>query len=182
MISPSLFVHLGTQLAPAPLPACYPLRVECSCQVEKVAVHIVVGPLYKVLKNCLSNLRCVWCKMFQIWTFPSAPSTERVPSLAERVAYFRYSINLRISSWRVPALSWTLFPTLCLYGGQMQMKERLLPGNGQSLWWQITYTVYVSLTEYKGKLLAAVENYLVEGKRNIICPKRRENIDKYCYI
>ena len=45
----------------------------------------------------------------------------------------------------------------------MQMKERLLPGNGQSLWWQITYTVYVSLTEYKGKLLAAFENYL-EGR------------------
>ena len=42
--------------------------------------------------------------MIQIWTFPAAPSTERVPSLAERVAYLRYSINLRLFNWRVPAL------------------------------------------------------------------------------
>ena len=32
------------------------------------------------------------------------PSAERVPSLAERVAYSRYSINLRLFNWRVPAL------------------------------------------------------------------------------
>ena len=35
-------------------------------------------------------------KIIQIWTFPAAPSTERVPSPAERVAYLRYSINLRL--------------------------------------------------------------------------------------
>ena len=40
----------------------------------------------------------------QIWTFPAAPSTERVPSVAERVAYLRYSINLQLFNWRVPAL------------------------------------------------------------------------------
>ena len=43
-------------------------------------------------------------KMIQIWSFPADPSTERVPSLAERVAYLRYSINLRLFNWRVPAL------------------------------------------------------------------------------
>ena len=32
------------------------------------------------------------------------PSTERVPSLAQRVAYLRYLINLRLFNWRVPAL------------------------------------------------------------------------------
>ena len=42
--------------------------------------------------------------MIQIWTFPADPSTERVPSLAERVAYLRYPINLRLFNWRVPAL------------------------------------------------------------------------------
>ena len=73
--------------------------------MEKVAVHIVVGPLYKVLKNCLIEACDVFgVKMIQIWTFPAAPSTERVPRLAERVAYLRYSINLRLFSWQVPAL------------------------------------------------------------------------------
>ena len=43
-------------------------------------------------------------RMIQISTFPVAPSTERVPSLAERVASLRYSINLRILNNRVPAL------------------------------------------------------------------------------
>ena len=43
-------------------------------------------------------------KMIQIWTFQAAPSTERVPSLAEQVAYLKYSINLRLFNWRVPAL------------------------------------------------------------------------------
>ena len=43
-------------------------------------------------------------KMIQIWTFPAYPSTERVPSLAEREAYLRYPINLRLFKWRVPAL------------------------------------------------------------------------------
>ena len=43
-------------------------------------------------------------KMIQISTFPAAPSTERVPSLAERVASLRYSINLRFLNNRVPAL------------------------------------------------------------------------------
>ena len=43
-------------------------------------------------------------KKIQIWTFPPAPSTELVPSLAERVGYVRYSINLRSFNWRVPAL------------------------------------------------------------------------------
>ena len=44
-------------------------------------------------------------KMIQISTFPAAPSTERVPSLAERVASLRYSINLRFLNNRVPALT-----------------------------------------------------------------------------
>ena len=65
----------------------------------------VVGPLYKVFNNCLLQACDVFdVKMIQIWTFPAAPSTERVPSLAERVAYLRYSINLWLFNWRVPAL------------------------------------------------------------------------------
>ena len=51
--------------------------------------------------------------MIQIWTFPAAPSTERVASLAERVAYLRYSINLRLFNWRVPALVFMYNP-VCL--------------------------------------------------------------------
>ena len=47
-------------------------------------------------------------KMIQIWTFPADPSTERVPSLAELVAYLRHPINLRFFNWRVPALLITL--------------------------------------------------------------------------
>ena len=43
-------------------------------------------------------------RRIQISTFPAAPSTERVPSLAERVASLRYSINLQILNNRVPAL------------------------------------------------------------------------------
>ena len=43
-------------------------------------------------------------KIIQIWTFPAASSTERVPSLAERITYLRYAINLRLFNWRVPAL------------------------------------------------------------------------------
>ena len=71
-----------------------------SRQVEKVAVHIVVGPLYKVLKNCLLQACVVFdVKMIQIWTFPPVLSTERVPSLAERVAYLRHPINLRLFHW-----------------------------------------------------------------------------------
>ena len=46
-------------------------------------------------------------KMIQTLTFPAAPSTERVPSLAERVAYLRHPINLRLFNWRVPALVMT---------------------------------------------------------------------------
>ena len=46
-------------------------------------------------------------KMIQMWTFPADPSTERVPSLAERVAYFRHPINLRLFNLRVPALMQT---------------------------------------------------------------------------
>ena len=60
ILLPFLQVQLGFQPAPAPLPAAlvvhlevFPLRVECSRQVEKVAVHIGVAPLNKVLKNCL---------------------------------------------------------------------------------------------------------------------------------
>ena len=94
ILLPFLQVQLGSQLAPAPLPAAlvvhlevFPLRVECSRQVEKVAVHNIVGPPYKVLKNCLLQACDVFdVNMIQIWTFPAAPSTERVPSLAERVA------------------------------------------------------------------------------------------------
>ena len=85
-------LQLGPQLAPAPLHAAlvvhlegFPLRIECSRQVKKVAV----------LTNCLLQACNVFdVKMIQIWTFPAAPSTDRVPSLAERVAYLRYSINL----------------------------------------------------------------------------------------
>ena len=43
-------------------------------------------------------------KVIQISTFPAAPSTERVPSLAERVASLRYSINLQLLNNRVPGL------------------------------------------------------------------------------
>ena len=72
---------------------------------EKVAVNTVVGLLFKVLKNCLLQACDVFdVKMIQIWTFPAALSTERVPSLAKLVAYLRYSINLRLFNWRVPAL------------------------------------------------------------------------------
>ena len=46
-------------------------------------------------------------KMIQISTFPAAPSTERVPSLAERVASLRYSINLQLLNNRVPGLDGT---------------------------------------------------------------------------
>ena len=46
-------------------------------------------------------------KMIQISTFPAAPSTERVPSLAERVASLRYSINLQLLNNRVPGLEST---------------------------------------------------------------------------
>ena len=49
-------------------------------------------------------------KMIQIWTFPADPSTERVLSLAERVAYLRRPINLRLLNWRVPALVVTPTP------------------------------------------------------------------------
>jgi len=41
-----------------------------------------------------------------------APSTERVPSLAERVASLRYSINLRFLNNRVPALKTILLGLL----------------------------------------------------------------------
>ena len=69
-----------------------------SRQVEKVAVHIVVGPLYKVLNNSLFYACYVFdVKMIQIWTFPAAPSTERV-------ANQDHSINLRLINWRVPGL------------------------------------------------------------------------------
>ena len=57
--------------------------------------------------NCLLQACDVFdVKMIQIWTFPAAPtpSTKRVPSLAERVAYLRYSINLRLFNWPVPGL------------------------------------------------------------------------------
>ena len=66
---------------------------------------VFVGPLYKVLKNYLLLACDVFdVKMIQIWTSPAAPSTERVPFLAERVAYLRYSIGLRLFNWQVPAL------------------------------------------------------------------------------
>ena len=60
-------------------------------RVEIVAVHIVVGPLYKVLKNCLLQACDVFdVNMIQIWTL----STEREPILAVGVAFLRYSIKL----------------------------------------------------------------------------------------
>ena len=95
-------VQLSSQLAPAPLPAAlvvhlevFPLRVKNSRQVEKVAVHIVVGPLQKVLKNCLLQAYDVFdVKTPRFGLFQQLRL--RVPSLAERVAYLRYSINLRL--------------------------------------------------------------------------------------
>ena len=58
------------------------------------------------IRNTFSqnDVLCLMSKMIQISTFPAAPSTERVPSLAERVASLRYSINLRFLNNRVPAL------------------------------------------------------------------------------
>ena len=55
-------------------------------------------------------------KMIQISTFPAAPSTERVPSLAERVASLRYSINLQLLNNRVPGLMTNDLP-LCFVCG-----------------------------------------------------------------
>ena len=57
-------------------------------------------------------------KMIQIWTFPADPSTERVPSLAERVAYLRHPINLRLFNWRVPALLHIHFETIVARGSR----------------------------------------------------------------
>ena len=53
-------------------------------------------------------------KMIQISTFPAAPSTERVPSLAERVASLRYSINLQLLNNRVPGLVERRILLICL--------------------------------------------------------------------
>ena len=64
-------------------------------------------------------------KMIQISTFPAAPSTERVPSLAERVASLRYSINLRFLNNRVPALIKTLL-------GYFMRKKSLIEANSKS--------------------------------------------------
>ena len=58
----------------------------------------------KVEVLCWHFLLCLMSKMIQISTFPAAPSTERVPSLAERVASLRYSINLQLLNNRVPGL------------------------------------------------------------------------------
>ena len=59
-------------------------------------------------------------KMIQIWTFPADPSTERVPSLAERVAYLRHLINLRLFNWRVPALMKTYPKALICWIGLLE--------------------------------------------------------------
>ena len=48
--------------------------------------------------------------MILIWTLSADQSTEQVPSLAERVAYLRHPINLRLFNWRVPALLYILYP------------------------------------------------------------------------
>ena len=69
-----------------------------------------------MIRNTFSQ-NDVWClmsKMIQISTFPAAPSTERVPSLAERVASWRYSINLRLLNNRVPALLATHAKDVCM--------------------------------------------------------------------
>ena len=42
-------------------------------------------------------------KMIQIWSFPADRS-------AERVAFLRHPINLRLFNWRVPALLYILYP------------------------------------------------------------------------
>ena len=66
-------------------------------------------------------------KMIQIWTFPADPSTERVPSLAERVAYLRHPINLRLFNWRVPAL--LVIQVILIYFAPQQ----LVRGSGQGI-------------------------------------------------
>ena len=48
-------------------------------------------------------------KVIQISTFPAALSTERVPSLAERVASLSYSINLQLLNNRVPGLVFSVY-------------------------------------------------------------------------
>ena len=110
---------------------------------EKVAVNTVVGLLYKVLKNCLLQACDVFdVKMFQIWTFPSAPSTERVPSLAEWVAYLRYLINLRLFDLRVPGLVCSQFdPVIFLF----QKKTFLFLTGGASI---SNYAQYHKILEY----------------------------------
>ena len=60
--------------------------------------------------------------MIQIWTFLADPSTERVPSLAERVAYLRHPINLRLFNWRVPALV-AMQLILILISSKMKIKN-----------------------------------------------------------
>ena len=47
---------------------------------------------------------CLMSKWFRFGLFQQPPSTKRVPSLAGRVAYLRYSINLQLYNRRVPAL------------------------------------------------------------------------------
>ena len=61
--------------------------------------------------------------MIQISTFPAAPSTERVPSLAERVASLRYSINLQLLNNRVPGLVSTL---QCLIFGTLRKSHMMM--------------------------------------------------------
>ena len=72
--------------------------------------------------------------MIQISTFPAAPSTERVPSLAERVASLRYSINLQLLNNRVPGLLMTnekQISVFCLPAANKNPKKdtSLLGGN-----------------------------------------------------
>ena len=62
-------------------------------EVGKVAVHIVVGPLFSKSSR-IASFKLAMCLMSKLFRF--GLSQQRVPSLAERVACLRY--------WQVPAL------------------------------------------------------------------------------
>ena len=79
-------------------------------------------------------------KMIQISTFPAAPSTERVPSLAERVASLRYSINLQLLNNRVPGLK-NMAMLACLIcqrtvkvDGLYHLQQIVVPDHSFSSW------------------------------------------------
>ena len=64
------------------------------------------------------------------WTFPGDPSTERVSSLAKRIAYWRHLIYIWLFNWKVPALEFTHFPVQNFLASNWQISGMLggLPG------------------------------------------------------